>query len=180
MATAVLWDVAILDLYESKIVTYALWSTISVNCWSPRRYHLHLRMACIAHSTAASSNSTMAYRDSDWLTVTRPPGWLFHAKDQNELGIAVQMKGFFVLNSGRREPLAAVTSVKNPASCSTNPMKERSSVMLMGRGNCEMALNLSGSIRIPPFWISYPTHLIFGCAKLNFSGLKITLGFFGD
>jgi hypothetical protein len=37
-----------------------------------------------------------------------------------------------VLKRGRKGAFAATTSVENPTSCSTNPIKERSSVIFVG------------------------------------------------
>ncbi|KAK4017621.1 hypothetical protein OUZ56_033253 [Daphnia magna] len=59
-----------------------------------------------------------------------------------------------VLSKGRRGALAAATSVENPASCSTRPINDRSSEILVGRGNCDSALNLPSSIVTPPRWMS--------------------------
>lgn len=38
------------------------------------------------------------------------------------------------------------TSVKNPANCSTKPINERSSEILVGRGNCDNALSFPSSM----------------------------------
>ncbi|KAK4028529.1 hypothetical protein OUZ56_017975 [Daphnia magna] len=121
----------------------------------------------IAHSTAANSSSTTAYLDSvsehqrelastsfqespcrcksaypipclreasTWIVVSR-----MGSKCTNTGGeIRARLR---VLRSGRRGLLAAATSVENPANCSTNPMKERSSDTLVGLGKCDSALS---------------------------------------
>lgn len=50
---------------------------------------------------------------------------------------AFHVYGLQVLSRWRRGAFSAATSVENPASCSTKPMNERSSDILVGRGNCD-------------------------------------------
>lgn len=74
---------------------------------------------------------------------------------------------------GRRGFFTAATFVENPASCSTRPMNDLNSKMLVGRGNCDTAFNLSSSMVTPPCFISYPFHDRRSRAKRNFSLLNV-------
>ncbi len=76
---------------------------------------------------------------------------------------SVHIYGFRVLRRGRS--FAAATSDENPASCSTRPMNDVNSEMLVGRGNCDRAFNLASLIVIPPCRISNPAHARWSRAK---------------
>ncbi len=93
----------------------------------------------------------LSHYGSKWTTTGREIKAKFTASNAC-LWSSVHTYGFRVLRRGRS--FAAATSDENPASCSTRPMNDVNSEMLVGRGNCDRALNLASPIVSPPCRIS--------------------------